>query len=63
VTIVLDLKLLLLSTCLQTWVRIQKPVVTYDIVTFDIKAVCPDLFATLPYFFAGENLILFANNC
>jgi hypothetical protein len=27
------------------------------------KAVCPDLFATLPNVFAVESLIMFANNC
>jgi hypothetical protein len=36
---------------LQRWVRIQKPVVTYDIVTCDKKAVFTDLFATLPNVF------------
>jgi hypothetical protein len=39
-------------------VRIQKPIVTCD-----KKAVCPDLFATLPNVFDDEILILFANNC
>jgi hypothetical protein len=49
--------------CNRTWVRIQKPVVTYDIVTCDKKAVCPDLFATLTNVFDDEILILFADNC
>jgi hypothetical protein len=39
-------------------VRIQKPVVTYNIVTNDKRAVCPDLFATLPNGFADEILII-----
>jgi hypothetical protein len=40
-------------------VRIQKPVVTYDKVTCDKKAVCSDLFATLPNVFADENFNIF----
>jgi hypothetical protein len=44
-------------------VRIQKPVVTYDMVSYYTKAACPDLFAALPNVFAGENLIIFTNYC
>jgi hypothetical protein len=40
------------------WVRIQKPVVTYDVVTCDKKAVCPDLFATLPNVFHHINFTI-----
>jgi hypothetical protein len=35
----------------QAWVRIQKPVVTYDIVSYNRKAVCLNLFAALPNVF------------
>jgi hypothetical protein len=45
------------------WIHIQKPVVTYDIVSFDRKTMCPDLFATLPNVFADENFKLFTNYC
>jgi hypothetical protein len=33
------------------WVRIQKPVITYDIVTCDKKAACPDLLQCCQMFF------------
>jgi hypothetical protein len=36
---------------LPPWVRIQKPVVTYDIVSYYRKAVRPNLFAALPIIF------------
>jgi hypothetical protein len=42
---------------------LKKPVVTYDIVSYDRKAVCPDLFATLANVFAGNNLKIFSNYC
>jgi hypothetical protein len=45
------------------WVRIQKPVVTYDKVSYDRKAAGPDLFATLPNVFADENFKIFTNYC
>jgi hypothetical protein len=41
----------------------KKLVVIYDIVTCNKKAVCPDLFATLPNVFDDDISILFANNC
>jgi hypothetical protein len=42
------------------WVRIQKP---YDIVSYDRKAVCPYLFATLPNVFADENFKILTKYC
>jgi hypothetical protein len=44
-------------------VRIQKPVVTYDVVTYDKKAVCPDLFAMLPNVFHHINFTIFIEHC
>jgi hypothetical protein len=35
----------------------QKPVVTYDTVSYYRKAVCSDLFTTLPNVFADEIFI------
>jgi hypothetical protein len=35
-------------------VRIQKPVVTYNVVSCYRKAVCPNLFAVLPNVFINE---------
>jgi hypothetical protein len=48
---------------MQLWLRIQKPAVTYDIVSYDTKAVCPDLFAALPKDCTDQTLIIFANHC
>jgi hypothetical protein len=45
----------------KTWVRIQKPVVTYYVVSYYRKAVSQDLLATLPNVFADENSIIFTN--
>jgi hypothetical protein len=44
-------------------VRIQKPVVTYNVVTCDKKAVCPDLFAALPNVFHHINFTIFIKHC
>jgi hypothetical protein len=52
-----------LSSPLPARVRILKPVVTYDIVTFDKKAVCPDLFATLPNVFHHINFTIYIKHC
>jgi hypothetical protein len=51
------------SNQVKSWVRIKKPVVTFGAVSYYRQAVCPDLFATLPNYFANEILIRFANNC
>jgi hypothetical protein len=42
-------------------VRIQKPVVTYDSVSYDRKAVCPNLCAELPYIFIFKILPFLLN--
>jgi hypothetical protein len=47
----------------RTWVRIQKPVVTYDIVTCDKKAVFPDLFATLQIVFHHIYFTILNKHC
>jgi hypothetical protein len=44
-----------------SWVRIQKPVVTYGIVSYDRKAVRPNLCAALPNIFIFEILPFLLN--
>jgi hypothetical protein len=41
------------------WVRIQKPLVTYDIVSYNTKTACPNLFAAFPNVFYHLNLAIF----
>jgi hypothetical protein len=44
-------------------VGIQKPVLTYDIVSYYRKAVCPNLFAALPNIFYHLNFTIFIRHC
>jgi hypothetical protein len=46
------------TSFLSNWVRIQKPVVTYDVVSYYRKAVCSNLFAALPNIFYHLNFTI-----
>jgi hypothetical protein len=42
---------------IHNWVRIQKPVATYDLVRYDRKAACPNLFADCHIFFLNLTVL------